>query len=84
MPIQDPRYAGWLVGSIRSGLVAIDERGALSALNDAAHRLLGCPGANAGAAIGRDCREALAGEAWLEDAPGNLVWGAGRPIALLG
>jgi mannose-1-phosphate guanylyltransferase len=26
----------------------------------------------------------VAGEAWLEDAPGNLVWGAGRPIALLG
>jgi nitrogen-specific signal transduction histidine kinase len=62
MPVHDPRYAGWLVGSIRSGLVAIDERGALSALNEAAHRLLGCPGANAAAVIGRDCREALAGE----------------------
>lgn len=28
--------------------------------------------------------QVVAGEAWLEDAPGNLVWGAGRPIALLG
>ncbi len=64
MPIQaqDPRYAGWLVGSIRSGLVAIDERGRIAALNDAAHRLLGCAGASAADALGRDCREALAGE----------------------
>lgn len=61
MPVCDPRYAGWLVGSIRSGLVAIDERGAISALNEAAHRVLGCPGPDARAAIGRDCREVLAG-----------------------
>jgi mannose-1-phosphate guanylyltransferase len=26
----------------------------------------------------------VAGEALLEDAPGNLVWGSDRPIALLG
>ena len=26
----------------------------------------------------------VAGEAWLEGAPGNLVWGAERPIVLLG
>lgn len=68
MPIRDSRYAGWLVGSIRSGLVAIDERGVVCALNDAAHRLLGCTGADVGATgqaaavIGQDCRELLAGE----------------------
>ena len=62
MPAPDARYAGWLVGSIRSGLVAIDERGALAALNEAAHRLLGCPGSGPAELLGRHCREVLAGE----------------------
>ncbi len=34
--------------------------------------------------VARGASRVVAGEAWLEDAPGNLVWGAGRPIALLG
>ena len=67
VPVRDSRYAGWLVGSIRSGLVAIDETGALAALNDAAHRLLGCAGEGADAVIGRDCRTALAGQPALLD-----------------
>lgn len=67
MPVRDSRYAGWLVGSIRSGLVAIDETGALAALNDAAHRLLGCRGERADAVIGQDCRDVLAGQPALLD-----------------
>lgn len=67
MPVRDPRYTGWLVGSIRSGLVAIDERGALAALNEAAHRLLGCAGSAPEAAIGRDCRDALAAQPAVVD-----------------
>jgi mannose-1-phosphate guanylyltransferase len=34
--------------------------------------------------VGGGASQVVAGEAWLEQAPGNLVWGAGRPIALLG
>lgn len=90
VPVRDSRYAGWLVGSIRSGLVAIDEQGSVCALNDSAHRLLGCAGADAAAAIGRDCREALGGEPAVverllatlagDEAPGRAELAlAGRP-----
>jgi signal transduction histidine kinase len=67
VPVRDSLYAGWLMGSIRSGLVAIDETGVLAALNDSAHRLLGCPGAGADAVIGQDCRAVLAGQPVLLD-----------------
>jgi len=60
--VRDSQYAGWLVGSIRSGLVAIDERGAVAALNAAAARLLGCTGADPDAAIGKDVRDVLSGQ----------------------
>ncbi len=60
VPVRDSRYAGWLVDSVRSGLVAIDADGTVAALNAAGHRVLGCSGADASAVIGRDCREALA------------------------
>src|SRR5690606_41450405 len=90
VPVRDFRYAGWLVGSIRSGLVAIDEHGIVAALNDVAHRLLGCAGASAAEALGRDCREVLAGEPAVverllatlggDDAPGRAELSlAGRP-----
>lgn len=98
MPVRDSRYAGWLVGSIRSGLVAIDETGAMAALNEAAHRLLGCAGASAGAVIGGDCRAALAGQPVLlerllatldgNEAPGraelSLVGRGDRPGPTIG
>jgi signal transduction histidine kinase len=60
--VRDSRYAGWLVGSIRSGLVAIDETGALAALNAAALRVLAGRGGDPGAVIGEDCRDVLAGQ----------------------
>jgi len=96
--VRDSLYAGWLVGSIRSGLVAIDETGALAALNDSAHRLLGCAGSGADAVIGQDCRAALASQpALLErllqtldghEAPGraelSLVGRGDRPGPTIG
>ena len=42
VPVHDSRYAGWLVDSVRSGLVAIDAEGAVAALNAAGQRMLGC------------------------------------------
>jgi nitrogen-specific signal transduction histidine kinase len=51
----DPRFLGWLVGSMRSGLVAIDRAGALAAVNPGACRMLGVAGPD----VGRSCREAL-------------------------
>jgi nitrogen-specific signal transduction histidine kinase len=51
----DPRFLGWLVGSMRSGLVAIDRAGALAAVNPGACRMLGVAGRD----VGRPCREAL-------------------------
>jgi len=60
--VRDSCYAEWLVGSIRSGLIAIDERGAVAALNAVAHRLLACAGRDPADAIGRDCRAVLAAQ----------------------
>ncbi len=62
MPVRDSRYAGCLLDSIRSGLVAIDASGAVAALNATGHRVLGCPGETPEDAIGRSCREVLASQ----------------------
>ena len=51
----DPRFLGWLVDSMRSGLVAIDRSGIVTALNPGARQLLGV----GSGALGRPCREAL-------------------------
>ena len=57
-----PRFEEWILGSLTSGIVAIDRAGGLVALNAGAQRILGCPGGDAAAAIGSDCREALRGQ----------------------
>lgn len=62
MPVRDAGYAGSLLDSIRSGLIAIDASGAVAALNAIGHRVLGCVGADRDDALGRDCREVLAGQ----------------------
>jgi nitrogen-specific signal transduction histidine kinase len=51
----ESRYLGWLLDSMRSGLVAIDRTGTVAAVNRAARRMLGTPDAHPGA----PCREAL-------------------------
>jgi signal transduction histidine kinase len=57
-----PRFEEWILGSLTSGIVAIDRAGCLVALNAGAQRILGCPGGDIAAAIGADCREALRGQ----------------------
>lgn len=51
--------AGWILGSMSSGIVAVDERGCVAMLNPGARRILGC---QAAAAIGEHCRSALAAQ----------------------
>lgn len=52
---RDPRFLGWLVDSMRSGLVAIDRTGAVAAVNSGACRMLGVSGSG----VGRPCRHVL-------------------------
>ncbi len=59
MAISDHRLGRWLLASLRSGLVAIDEGGAITALNAAAQRILGGPEGAPEAWLGRDFRDAL-------------------------
>jgi len=72
MAIRDPELAGWLLASLSSGLVAIDETGAVTALNEAAQRILGTPPGDLDDWLGRDFREVLVERpqlvALLEDA----------------
>jgi len=64
----DPEFAQALLGSMRSGLVAVDAAGRLAAWNGDAQRILGRDGRDgregqaAEAWLGRDCREALAAQ----------------------
>jgi nitrogen-specific signal transduction histidine kinase len=60
VPVRDSTFAGLLVDSIRSGLVAVDAQGAIAALNAAGDRVLGCGGGGPAAVLGRNCREVLA------------------------
>jgi signal transduction histidine kinase len=59
MPVRDPDLAAWLIDSLSSGLVAIDAAGSLTALNQAAQRILGGPGGAAAHWLGRDFRAVL-------------------------
>jgi hypothetical protein len=47
MAVREPNLAVWLIDSLSSGLVAIDAAGSLTALNEAAQRILGGPGGDA-------------------------------------
>jgi nitrogen-specific signal transduction histidine kinase len=55
-------FEAWILGSMTSGIVGIDTEAAVVTFNEGAQRILGCPGGDLGAAIGRDCREVLAAE----------------------
>ena len=52
-------FAGWILGSMSSGILAIDGAGALVVLNAAAQRILGLPGGDPERLLSRDCREVL-------------------------
>jgi signal transduction histidine kinase len=53
-------FAGWLVDSLRCGVIAIDADGALCAFNDEARRILACEHMEPEESLGRDCRAVLA------------------------
>jgi len=53
------RFEEWILGSLTSGIVAIDRDGRLVTLNAGAQRILGCSNTESPAAFGRDCREVL-------------------------
>jgi nitrogen-specific signal transduction histidine kinase len=71
----DLRFLGWLVGSMRSGLVAIDRAGALAAVNPGACRMLGVACTD----VGRPCREALRHQPMLLGLLRSALDGKERP-----
>ncbi len=75
----DPSFASWLVGSIRSGLVAIDAAGAVTALNAEAHRLLDCASPSAEGALGCDCRAVLSHQPAMAQLLLDALDGSERP-----
>jgi PAS domain S-box-containing protein len=55
-------FEAWILGSMTSGIIGIDNEAAVVTLNAGAQRILGCPKGELAGAIGRDCREVLADE----------------------
>ena len=53
------RFEEWILGSLTSGIVAIDGDGRLVTFNAGAQRILGCQPGESASALGRDCREVL-------------------------
>ena len=51
-----------ILASMASGVVGIDSEGRVVSLNAGAQRILGCPEGDLAPALGRDCREVLAGQ----------------------
>jgi nitrogen-specific signal transduction histidine kinase len=62
MLVSRPVLAEWVLGAMSSGIVAVDAHGAIAAINEEARRILGAPAGELRAALGRDCREALAAQ----------------------
>lgn len=54
-----------VLGSMTSGVVAVDSRAALALINEEARRILGCPQGDLERALGRDCREVLGAQPTL-------------------
>jgi nitrogen-specific signal transduction histidine kinase len=51
-----PELAEAILGSLSSGVIAVDDRGVLAMMNAGAQRILGCPDGDVDGAIGRECR----------------------------
>jgi len=79
MAIRDPELAGWLLASLSSGLVAIDAAGTVTALNEAAQRILGTPPGDLEGWLGRDFREVLGERPQLVDLLEDALDGRERP-----
>jgi signal transduction histidine kinase len=61
-PNVSPRFPAWILESMSSGIAAIDCDGAVVTLNAGARRILGCADLPPERAIGRHCRDVLAGQ----------------------
>jgi len=59
MQPEPQHFEEWILGSLTSGIVAIDAAGRLVTFNAGAQRILGCSPQESAEALGRDCREVL-------------------------
>ena len=55
-------FEGWILGSMTSGIIGIDTAGVVVSLNEGARRILACPRGALADAVGRPCRDVLAGQ----------------------
>ncbi len=55
-------FEGWILGSMTSGIIGIDTAAVVVSLNEGARRILGCPEGALADAVGRSCRDVLAGQ----------------------
>jgi len=62
MAISDSAFGSWILGSMSSGVVAIDTNRTVVMMNDGAQRILGFPRGNVASAVGVDCSEVLAAQ----------------------
>jgi signal transduction histidine kinase len=77
--IRDPNFAGWMFGSMRSGLVAIDADGGLIGLSPDARLIMGCPEGPLEALLGRPCEEILAAQPAVPPLLREALDGRDRP-----
>ena len=75
MAESDARFLGWLLDSMRSGLVAIDRTGVVVRANPAARRMLSL----AGCVVGSACRSALRGQPAIASLLESALDGSERP-----
>jgi nitrogen-specific signal transduction histidine kinase len=62
MEVAESAFGSWILGSMSSGVVAIDTRRTVVMMNDGAQRILGCPEGDVASAVGVDCSEVLAAQ----------------------
>jgi nitrogen-specific signal transduction histidine kinase len=62
MALSESAFGSWILGSMSSGVVAIDTDRTVVMINDGAQRILGCPRGDVASAVGADCSEVLAAQ----------------------
>jgi len=62
MNAPEPAFGAWVLGSMSSGVLAINTRRRVVMMNDGARRILGVPSEAAECPLGRDCFEVLAAQ----------------------
>jgi nitrogen-specific signal transduction histidine kinase len=62
MALSESAFGSWILGSMSSGVVAIDTDRTVVMMNDGAQRILGCPQGDVASAVGADCSEVLAAQ----------------------